>query len=66
MEIIEKTQTICKVKDLNPGDIFKYNDEYFIKAYFGYDAFSIVSNKLGYFYPDDKVVKYDTAKLELN
>lgn len=66
MEIIEKTQTICKVKDLNPRDIFKYNDEYFIKAYYGYDAFSLISNKLGYFEPDDKVVKYDKVKLELN
>ena len=66
MEIIEKTQTICKVEDLNPGDIFKYADEYFIKAYFGNNAFSLISNKLGCFYPNDKVVKYDTAKLELN
>lgn len=66
MEIIDKTQTICKVKDLKPGDIFKYNDEYFIKADFEYDAFNLISNKLGYFDPDDKVVKYDTAKLELN
>lgn len=66
MEIIEKTPTICKVKDLNPGDIFKYNHEYFIKAYFDNDAFSLISNKLGYFEQDDKVVKYDKAKLELN
>lgn len=66
MEIIEKTQTICKVKDLNPGDIFKYSNEYFIKAYFDTDAFSLISYKLGYFETDDKVVKYDTAKLELN
>lgn len=64
MEIIEKTQTICEVKDLNPGDIFKYEDEYFIKA--DTDAFNLISYKLGYFDPDDKVVKYDTAKLELN
>lgn len=66
MEINEKTPTICKVKELNPGDIFKYADEYFIRAYFGYQAFSLISNKLGDFEPDDKVVKYDTAKLELN
>ena len=66
MEIIEKTQTICKVEDLNPGDIFKCADEYFIKAYFECDAFNLISNRLGYFNPDDKVVKYDTAKLELN
>lgn len=66
MEIIEKTQTICKVKDLNPGDIFKYANDYFIKAYFDYDAFNLKSNRLGCFEPYDKVVKYDTAKLELN
>lgn len=66
MEIIEKTTTTCKVKELNPGDIFKCADEYFIKAYFGYQAFSLISNKLGYFEPEDKVVKYDTAKLVLN
>lgn len=66
MEIIEKTPTICKVKDLNPGDIFKYEDDYFIKAYFDNDAFNLISNRLGYFGPDDKVVKYDIAKLELN
>lgn len=66
MEIIEKTQTICEVKELNPGDIFKCEDEYFIKSYFDNDAFSLVSYKLGYFDPDDIVIKYDTAKLELN
>lgn len=66
MKIIEKAQNICKVEDLKPGDIFKCAGEYFIKAYFDYDAFSIKTNRLGYFEPDEKVVKYDTVKLELN
>lgn len=66
MEIIEKTRALCKVDDLKPGDIFKCAGEYFIKAYFDYDAFNLKSNRLGYFEPGEKVVKYNMATLELN